>query len=818
LGGSEEERVGDGGSPLDAMPVVARLEGFDQDSGGRLERLVFKHRGWVVAIAVALTALLGGAGLARHEVSAGFERRLPSGHPFVRNYLENARELRGLGDALYVVLETTRGDVYDPAYLEVLRRVTDELVLMPGVDRPWVRSLWLPAVRWTEVTEEGFRGGPVMPDEWDGSPAAVEALRRNVRRAGLEGSLVADDARSSLVFVPLLDADPASGRGPDHRELSARLEALRAGVEGGAGRLRLRVTGYARLVGELIDGIRQVVSWFTLAAAIAAAAIYLHTRCLRSTALVVACSALAVVWQVGLVSGLGLALDPFSVLTPFLVFALGVSHGAQKMNGILQDVGRGTHRLVAARYTFRRLFLAGLTALLNDLVGFAALLFVAVPAVRQLALTAMAGSAALVFTNLILLPVLLSFTGVSPAAAARSLRPGAGARAWGLLERLTRPRWAVAVLAVTAAAMLAVVVAGPPLEVGDQEPGAPELAPSSRYNLDAAYLADHHGLTSDPFAVLVRTGPEGCLDHGTLVEADRLAWTLGQLPSVRATSSLAGAVRQITAGTFEGNPRWLTLSRNQQVLNNAGQQALTRNPELFNVDCSVMPVVASLGDHRASTLDEVVRTAEDFARRHDGPGRRFLLAAGSAGLQAATNMELRRVWWPMTLGVFGAMVLLCLAVLRSWRAVVVAMAPVACVTVLCEAYMAWRGIGITLSTLPVIALGVGIPDYALYLLSVQLAHQRAGLPLDEAHRRSLRFTGRVVVLVAVTLAAGVVTWSWSPIRLQSAMGGPLTFMFLGNMVAALVLIPALSRLLLGDVRARPAACRAGPTLAPEGPP
>jgi len=596
-----------------------------------------------------------------------------------------------------------------------------------------------------------------------------------------------------------------SGLEVDHRELSARLEALRAGVEGGPGGLRLRVVGYAKLVGELVDGIRQVVAWFALAAAIAAAAIFLHTRCARSTLLVVACSAMAVAWQVGVVSALGLALDPFSVLTPFLVFALGVSHGAQKMNGIMQDVGRGTHRLVAARYTFRRLFLAGLTALLNDAVGFAALLFVAVPAVRQLALTAMAGSAALVYTNLVLLPVLLSFTGVSPAAAARSLRPGAGAIAWGFLERLTRPRWAAGVVALAAAGTLVAALAGPSLEVGDQEPGAPELAPSSRYNLDGAFLATHYGLTADRFAVIVRTGPEGCLDYRTLVEADRLEWALRQLPAVQGTSSLAGAVRQVTASTFEGNPRWLTLSRDQQVLNNAGQQALSRNPELFNVDCSVMPVVASLRDHRAATLDEVVRTAEDFARRHGGPERRFLLAAGSAGFQAATNMELRRTWWPMTLGVFGAVVLLCLAALRSWRAVVVALAPVACVTVLCEAFMAWRGIGITLSTLPVIALGVGIPDYALYLLSVQLAHQRAGLPLDEAHRRSLRFTGQVVVLVAVTLAAGVITWSWSPIRLQSAMGGPLTFMFLGNMVAALVLVPALSRLLLAGVRPLPVA-------------
>ena len=191
----------------------------------------------------------------------------------------------------------------------------------------------------------------------------------------------------------------------------------------------------------------------------------------------VACSLMAVVWQVGAVSALGLALDPFSVLTPFLVFALGVSHGAQKMNGIMQDVGRGTHRLVAARYTFRRLFLAGLTALANDAVGFAALLLVDVSAVRQLAVTAMAGSAALVFTNLILLPVLLSFAGVNPAAAARSLRDGSNAAVWGVLERLTRPRWAAGVLAVAAAATLVAALAGPRLEVGDLEPGAPELAP-----------------------------------------------------------------------------------------------------------------------------------------------------------------------------------------------------------------------------------------------------------------------------------------------------------------------------------------------------
>ena len=112
--------------------------------------------------------------------------------------------------------------------------------------------------------------------------------------------------------------------------------------------------------------------------------------------------------------------------------------------------------------------------------------------------------------------------------------------------------------------------------------------------------------------------------------------------------------------------------------------------------------------------------------------------------------------------------------------------------------MVLLGVELELTTLPVIALGVGIPDFALYLLTIQLAQQRAGAGLHEAYRRALQFTGRAVVLVAVTLAASVVTWAWSPLQLQADMGVLLAFMFLGNMVAALTLVPALSSFLLRD--------------------
>jgi predicted RND superfamily exporter protein len=230
------------------------------------------------------------------------------------------------------------------------------------------------------------------------------------------------------------------------------------------------------------------------------------------------------------------------------------------------------------------------------------------------------------------------------------------------------------------------------------------------------------------------------------------------------------------------------------------QQASINTPELFDRNCSLMPVIAYLDDHKAATLERVVQAAETFAAAHDTPDRQFLLAAGSAGIEAATNIVVRDANHKMLLYVYGAVVLLCFVAFRSWRAVLVAVLPLVLTSILCEALMVMLGMGVKVATLPVIALGVGIGvDYALYLLSVQLARQRAGDSLAEAYRHALQFTGKVVALVGVTLAAGVVCWVWSPIKFQADMGILLTFMFTLNMLGALVLVPALSHFLLKKV-------------------
>ncbi|MDQ7746037.1 efflux RND transporter permease subunit [Hydrogenophaga pseudoflava] len=777
---------------------------FDPRSGSLIERALFNHRAIVLLLCALVTLLLGWQAT-RLQLNASFEKTIPTSHPYIQNFLAQQNELSGLGNAVRIAVAQPDGSIYDAKYLDTLRRLSDEVFLLPGVDRARMKSLWTPSTRWVGVTEDGLEGGPVIPDGFDGSSAKLQQLAANVARSGEIGQTVARDAKSSVIFVPLLARD-AEGRAIDYAKLSGQLDALRTKYE--AEGVSVHITGFAKIVGDLIDGVKAVLVFFALAVAIATAMVFWYTRCVRSTLLVVLASLIAVVWQLGLLPLLGYALDPYSILVPFLVFAIGMSHGAQKMNGIMQDVGRGLPKLVAARYTFRRLFLAGLTALLADAVGFAVLLVIDIQVIRELAIAASIGVAVLIFTNLILLPILLSYTGVSASAAARSLRAeqadASGAARhpmWVLLDRFTQRPWAAVAVVAGLLMGLGGFAASTQLKIGDLDPGAPELRADSRYNRDVAFMNAAYGAGSDVLAVMVKT-PEGqCSAYETLNKIDALEWELRQIDGVENTNTLALLNRRVLSGLNEGNPRWYEFLPNQDMLNTVTAGAPRG---LYNDACGLLTVYVFLRDHKADTLSRVVDHVEAFAQANNTADTQFLLAAGSAGIEAATNIVVKDAWRTMLLMVYGAVVLLCFITFRSWRAVVVAVLPLVVTSFLAEALMVALGMGVKVATLPVIALGVGIGvDYALYILSITLAQLREGKSLSDAYYRALLFTGKVVMLTGVTLAVGVITWVASPIKFQADMGLLLAFMFLWNMLGALVLLPALAHFLL-----RPAPLRA----------
>ena len=792
---------------IDRMPVVRDVKDFDNSSGNILERLIFNHRLIVITLCILLTLVLGYQA-SKLVLNASFDKMLPVKHPYIKNYLDNKSELAGFGNTMRVAVEYTgKSDMYDPQYLELLKNINDSIYLTNGVDRYPMKSIWVASVRWNMITEEGFLGGQVMPDRFDGSPAKINELRTNIGYADVIGKLVSADLKSNMITFPLLEIDQDTGKRLDYDKFCRDLEKIRAKYEKeGKGLIKIHITGFAKIVGDLLEGLAKIMIFFICAIIIAAVVIYTYTRCVRSTILLLCCSAVAVCWMLGIITWLGFELDPYSILVPFLIFAIGVSHGAQKMNGIMQDIGRGTHKLVAARYTFRRLFLAGVTALTANAVAFAVLMLIQIPVIQDLAMTASIGVAVLIFTNLILLPVALSYVGVSAKAAKRSLKEESQEQSgkglgllWNFLDRFaSRRSWAVGALAVLVVLGVIGGIIGSHAKIGDLDPGAPELRPNSRYNLDNAYINANFGLSSDQFAVIVKTPKEGCITYQTQIETDRLTRILKEIEGVKDANCMPDNVRFINFGFADGNPKWFYLPRNNGALNFAASQSLNMKPGIYNNTATIMPMVAYLTDHKAATLDRVLTAAETFSREHSNKDRQFLLAAGSAGIDAATNIVVKQTNRTMMLYVYLSVITLCFITFRSWRAVLVAVIPLVLTSLLCEALMVILGIGVKVATLPVIALGVGVGvDYALYLLSVQLGHMRSGLPLREAYKRAIQFTGKVVFLVGITLSGAVVTWAWSPIKFQADMGILLSFMFLYNMLGALVFIPALSRFILG---------------------
>lgn len=780
------------------MPITD-IADFDRKSGSLVERLIFNNRLVILFLCLMATIFFGYSAL-HVRISASYNEMLPTYQPFIVNYFKHYDVLQGQGNAIRIDVENKNGgSIIDPKYLVTLQHLNDEVYLLPGVDRPFMTSLWTPSVRWMMITPAGFKAGPVIGASYDGSSQQLSVVRQNILKAGIVGRIVANDFHSSMIYVPLMQHNNLTGKPLNYGDLARSLDALRAKYDTKG--VRLHIVGFAMVVGDLINGINRVLTFFAISVAIAVTILYLYTRCVRSTVLVVTASVTAVIWQLGIFTLLGKDLNPYSVLVPFLIFAIGMSHGAQKMNGVMQDIGRGTHPLIAARYTFRRLFLAGFAALTCDAVSFAVLFTIRIKAIQDLAIIASIGVLILIFTNLIMLPILLSYTGVSKKTAARSVRHETAVSGdkfflWHFLDLFTQRRYAK--MAIVGAAIFAFFgwYVGRNVQIGDLSPGAPEFRQTSQYNRDNSYIVSHYSTGSDNFVVLVTTDPGYCQDVHTLQAIDNLEWRLQQMPQVLSTNSLASVSAKLNMLLTEGSPKWFTFVPNQQVIDDHANDG---TEDLKNTDCSFTPIYVSLTDHKAATLNQIVRTVQKFAANPVNQGAHFKigLAGGNAGIEAATNIAIQESNIQIMALVYTSVMIFCFITFRSWRAVLCTLIPLGITSLLGQALMVWLGIGIKVATLPVVALGVGIGvDYALYVLSVVLKQIKSGVSLSEAYYRTLLFTGKVVLLTGFTLAAGVATWIFAPIKFQADMGLLLCFMFLWNMIGALVLLPALAYYLL----------------------
>jgi predicted RND superfamily exporter protein len=293
--------------------------------------------------------------------------------------------------------------------------------------------------------------------------------------------------------------------------------------------------------------------------------------------------------------------------------------------------------------------------------------------------------------------------------------------------------------------------------------------------------------------VIVESVPNGCVDHDVVSLIDQFEGRMRSVPGVQSVLSISSVARMLNAGWNEGSLKWRVLPRNPQALAQAVSPIET-STGLLNADGSVMPVFIFLADHKAETLDAVTDAVKLFREANPSEKARFQLASGNAGVMAATNEVISAAQFPILLWVFGAVIALCLITFRSFAATFCIVLPLALVSWLAYVVMVWFEIGLKTSTLPVVALGVGIGvDYGIYLFARLQNTLREGEYFEDAMLASFIQTGSSIVFTGLALAIGVGMWTFSDLKFQADMGLLLTFMFLVNMLAAIVILPAMAR-------------------------
>lgn len=755
-----------------------------------LEERLFLQRTSILVILLALTAGLAWFGL-QLRMEAGFEKQMPREHEYIQTFMKYRKQLFGANRLTFVV-KAKEGTIFNAVGLKRLYDVTQAVIYLPGVDRLGVQSLWTPNTFVSEITEDGFRSEPVINGTI--TPAAVtddvaKKIESTTRQGGFIGTLVSRDSKSALVTAEIAEILP-DGSSIDYVAYNRVLEEkVRQKFEDE--HFEIQIIGFAKQIGDIADGAKSVLIFCGIALVLTALAVYWYCHSIKLTLLPIFCSLTSLVWQFGTLKLLGYGLDPLAVLVPFLVFAIGVSHGVQQINFIVREIAHGKTTMEAARLSFSGLLVPGTLALVTAFISFLTLLLVPIPMVRELAVISAIGVGFKIITNLVMLPLAASYFEFGKDYALGAMQKREHRSRWlRVLARVAEPRNAVIVTVLTGCIFAVAVWESRHRVVGTLQAGAPELRAESRFNRDASSIVGSYNIGLDWMSVVFEGPNESCSNVSLGKYQDDFVASMGDVQGVQAIQSFSSQLKSYSQGYNEGNPKMAVTPIDSGNFASLATE-ISRTRGYVTGDCTMSAVHLFLSDHKAATLKRVIDSANEWRKANVLPGINVRLAAGNAGVQAAIDDEVERTELPMLLYVYGAIAVLVILAYRDLRAVIACCLPLTVATFIGYWFMKEQEIGLTVATLPVMVLAVGVGvDYAFYIYNRLQLHLAHGQNIVIALEHSLLEVGMATIFTAITLAIGVATWAFSDLKFQADMGKLLAFMFIVNLVMAMTALPA----------------------------
>lgn len=757
----------------------------------KAEEWIFANPKIVLSL-IFLVTLVFAAALPKLRIYSDFSDLLPQEHSYIQTY-NRIKENFGGANMIVMAIEVEQGTIFNNDTLKLVHEATQGVDNLPSVNHNLVSSLTHRTARKVFLSTEGsFVSQPYYDPAKNYSADELAQMQRDViANPNLFGLMVSPDFKAALIKAQLNESEL------DYVETFAALQKVRDTLARDGH--KVHVTGNPVLTGWVYTYLDQIVQILAWTLALLATLLIVYFRRLYGIALPLLGIALSSIWGLGFMAMAGINLEPLSLPIPFLIAARATSHGVQLVVRYYEELAIVKNGKQAARNALDALFRPGSLAIIVDAVGIAVLVLGAAPFNYKLGLAAGFWGFSVIFTVHFMVPLALTVlpqpkTMENANEGVRNFLGNAMARTGGT------DGGARAILF----ASLACVVVGSwyvaKVQLGESEPGSPLLNRDHDYNVSTAAINTLFP-GSEELHIVARTEEKGGIKRPEVMHAiERFQAHMLSDPTLGGARALPGVVRVVNQLTHNDDPRWAQIPDNADEVGGLMFAYMASSPipgalkEYINPDENEANMVFFYKDHQAETINRVVALAEEGKARIEAevPGLKIELGGGIIGVTAAANQALHTDHMIIIPAVMLLAFLLVMAYYQSLHAGWLMVLPMLFATVMTYAYMGWADIGISVNTVPVIAVGVGVGiDYAVYFMDRIREEMAVTRNIHRAVVNAVATTGYAVSFTAATLIAGVVMWIFmSDLRFQSDAAVLLSFMLVVNALAAMLIVPA----------------------------
>lgn len=751
-----------------------------------------RRRALVAGLIGLLTLVLSWFAL-HVEVRTVFEDMLPSRHEYVKTH-QKFKDTFGGSNMVTIMLEVDQGDIFDPEVLEKVRAITLGLREVSAVNPFQIISLASKKLKEVRASTDGIETRPLMWPDLPANADELAALKQAVLRNPLVyGPYVSKDLQATLITVDFID------REVNYAKVFDEINALVATVEND--RVGVRVVGAPILYGWVEHYLPETLKLVAVALTLTLSMLFLLLRTWRGVLLPLLAGLVSAVWALGICNLLGIHFEPLVIVVAMLITSRAVSHSVQIVNRFddeLEHIPEGQETSAhAARIALADLFRPGMVGVIADAGCMAVVALSPIPMLQKLTLLSVVWVMTLTISAVILTPVLLSWIR-SPHGTVHGLDLSPLLRKvldFGLWMALTRFRYVVVVCSV-------LVLAGSgwyafKLKVGDANPGSPILWPEATYNRDSTAINDRFDGVDRLFVVVGQDGEKGLVKtNETLQAMNRFQRFMEVQPEIGGSVSIADVVPVLNRTLREGNPRYEELGASAAV-NGSLMAILESVSEPGDMDRFVDghaangSVTLMFRDRQGETIRTAMARIKEFIATNPLAVGEWQLAGGLIGITAAMNEVILASQIEGVALALLVLMIICTVVYRSTVAGMLFMVPVIISNTLTFAFMAWKDIGMSINTVPVAALGIGLGvDYAFYIADRIKEEVAIGNTPEGAIRTSLHSAGMGVLVTASVLILSTLLWWASSLRFQAEMG-LLMAIWLGiSAMSALFVMPS----------------------------